>query len=135
MLAAIPLMIFPLIFYNVLIFGPFEGSGVDMLSMEMFSISMLSGAQWTMLLGDVIIVTALALLFFEVVKATRTGGWSVVDHLLSALVFIAFLVEFLLVRQAATEVFFILTVVAFIDLIAGFSVSIRSAGRDVSIGL
>lgn len=135
MLAAIPLMIFPLIFYNVLVFGPFEGSGVDMLSMEMFSISMLSGAQWTMLLGDVVIVTALVFLFFEVIKATRTGGWSVVDHLLSALVFIAFLVEFLLVTQAATEVFFILTVVAFIDLIAGFSVSIRSAGRDVSIGL
>ena len=135
MLAAIPLMIFPLIFYNVLIFGPFEGSGVDMLLMEMFSISMLSGARWTMLLGDVVIVTALVFLFFEVIKATRTGGWSVVDHLLSALVFIAFLVEFLLVTQAATEVFFILAVVAFIDLIAGFSVSIRSAGRDVSIGL
>jgi hypothetical protein len=32
-------------------------------------------------------------------------------------------------------VFFILMVIAFVDVIAGFSVSIRSAGRDVSIGL
>ncbi|MEX3011606.1 hypothetical protein [Hoeflea sp. TYP-13] len=135
MLAAIPLMIIPLIFYNVLIFGPFSGSGVAALSMEMFSVEMLSGAVWMMQLGDVVVVTALALLFFEVVKATRTGGWSVVDHLLSTLVFVAYLVEFLLIKGAATDTFFILAVVAFIDLIAGFSVSIKSAGRDVSIGL
>ena len=135
MLAAIPLMIIPLIFYNVLIFAPFAGSGVATLSMEVFSLSMVSGAVWTMHLGDVVIVTALAFLFFEVLKATRTGSWSLIDHLLSALVFIAFLVEFLLIAEAATDVFFILMVVAFVDLIAGFSVSIRSAGRDVSIGL
>ena len=135
MLAAIPLMIVPLIFYNVLIFGPFDGSGTAMLSMEVFSLSMMSGAVWTMHLGDVVIVTALLLLFFEVLKATRTGSWSLIDHLLSTLVFVAFLVEFLLVAEAATDVFFILAVVAFVDLIAGFSVSIRSAGRDVSIGL
>lgn len=135
MLAAIPLMIIPLIFYNVLIFGPFEGSGIAVLSMEVFSLSMLSGAVWTMHLGDVVIVTALGLLFFEVLKATRTGSWSLIDHLLSTLVFVAFLVEFLLVAEAATDIFFILGVVAFVDLIAGFSVSIRSAGRDVSIGL
>ena len=135
MLAAIPLMIIPLIFYNVLIFGPFNGTGVEALSMEVFSIAMLSGAVWTMQLGDVVIVTALVILFLEVIKATRTGSWSVIDHLLSTLVFVAFLVEFLLVSEAATDVFFILAVVAFVDLIAGFSVSIRSAGRDVSIGL
>ncbi|MCP4317356.1 MAG: hypothetical protein GY789_15400 [Hyphomicrobiales bacterium] len=135
MLAAIPLMIIPLIFYNVLIFGPFDGSGVAMLSMEMFSVAMVSGAVWSMELGDLVIVTALFFLFFEVIKATRTGSWSVIDHLLSTLVFIAFLVEFLLVTDAATDVFFILAVVAFVDLIAGFSVSIKSAGRDVSIGL
>ena len=90
MLAAIPLMIIPLIFYNVLIFGPFDGSGVAVLSMEVFSLSMVSGAVWTMHLGDVVIVTALGLLFFEVLKATRTGSWSLIDHLLSTLVFVAF---------------------------------------------
>ena len=81
------------------------------------------------------IVTALVLLFFEVLKSTRTGSWSVVDHMLSAFVFIAFLIEFLLVADAATDIFFVLTVIALVDLVAGFSVSIKSAGRDVSIGL
>lgn len=135
MIAAIPLMIVPLIFYNVLVFSPYGGIGLDSLSNEIVSVAMMSGAVWTMELGDTVIVAALVLLFFEVLKATRTGSWSLIDHLLSTLVFIAFLVEFLLVRQAATDIFFILTVIAFVDLVAGFSVSIRSAGRDVSIGL
>ncbi|WP_419906841.1 hypothetical protein [Hoeflea sp.] len=135
MIAAIPLMIIPLIIYNAMIFGPFEAAGITWLSTQVLSLNMISGARWTMEYSDLLIVVALVLLFVEILKATRSGGWSLVDHILSAIVFVAFLVEFLLVREAATDIFFILTVIAFIDLIAGFSVSIKSAGRDVSIGL
>lgn len=134
MLAAIPLMIVPLALYNLVMFGVI-GGGVSGLGSTVTSLEMMSGAVWTMSLGDLLIVIALALLFIEVLKATRTGAWSVIDHMLSMFVFVAFLVEFLLVRDAATQVFFILMVIAFIDVIAGFSVAIRSAGRDVSIGL
>ncbi|SOE16728.1 hypothetical protein SAMN05877838_1608 [Hoeflea halophila] len=134
MLAALPLMIVPLIAYNLVLIGLF-GGGVSGLGLTVISLSMMSGATWTMSLGDLLIVVSLVLLFIEVLKATRTGPWSVIDHMFSLLVFVAFLVEFLLVRDAATQVFFILMVIAFVDVIAGFSVSIRSAGRDVSIGL
>ena len=134
MLAAIPLMIVPLIAYNLVLIG-LIGGGVSALGSTITSLSMMSGATWTMSLGDLLIVVSLVLLFIEVLKATRTGSWSVIDHMLSMFVFVAFLVEFLLVRDAATHVFFILMVIAFIDVIAGFTVSIRSAGRDVSIGL
>ena len=134
MLAAIPLMIVPLIAYNLVMIG-LIGGGVAGLGSTITSLSMMSGATWTMSLGDLLIVVALVLLFIEVLKATRTGSWSVIDHMLSMFVFVGFLVEFLLVRDAATQVFFILMVIAFVDVIAGFSVSIRSAGRDVSIGL
>ncbi|WP_322988478.1 hypothetical protein [Hoeflea sp.] len=134
MLAAIPLMIVPLVLYNLVMLGMISG-GVSGLGSTVTSMSMMSGAAWTMSLGDLLIVIALGLLFIEVLKATRTGAWSVIDHMLSMFVFVAFLVEFLLVRDAATQVFFILMVIALIDVIAGFSVAIRSAGRDVSIGL
>ena len=134
MLAAIPLMIVPLIAYNLVLIG-LIGGGVAGLGSTLTSLSLMSGATWTMSLGDLLIVVSLVLLFIEVLKATRTGSWSVIDHMLSMFVFVAFLVEFLLVRDAATQVFFILMVIAFVDVIAGFSVSIRSAGRDVSIGL
>ena len=55
-----------------------------------------------------------------------------IDHLLSTFVFVAFLVEFLLVPGAAHSVFFTLMLIALVDVLAGFSVSIRSAGRDVN---
>ena len=135
MIATIPLMIIPLIAYNAILFAPVLGQDFGTLTSTMFSLEMLSGAVWTMDLSAMLIAAALVLLFVEVLKATRTGSWSLVDHLLSTLVFIAFLVEFLTVRQAATGTFFILTAIALIDLVAGFSVAIRSAGRDVAIGL
>ncbi|MHA7971338.1 hypothetical protein [Rhizobium sp. CAU 1783] len=135
MLAAIPLMIVPLVLYNLAMIGAFGGGGVAVLSDQLMAQSMLSGAVWTLSVGDALILAALAVLFVEILKATRNSSGSLLNHMLSMLVFIAFLVEFLLVKGAATQTFFILMTIAFIDVIGGFAVSIRSAGRDVSIGL
>lgn len=133
MLTNVPLMIVPFIVFNVMIF--FGGSvDVDIWQNIVLSLDMVSGATWKMTMGDLMIVFGLLLLFFEIMKATRIGPSSIIDHLLSTFVFIAFLVEFLLVKDAAHAVFFILMVITFVDVVAGFSVSIRSASRDVSIG-
>ncbi|MFN7009214.1 MAG: hypothetical protein ACK4PN_04220 [Allorhizobium sp.] len=134
MFAAIPLMILPLALYNLAMIGLF-GGGIETLDHQLLSLAMLSGATWTLSISDVLILVALAVLFFEILKATMNGSGSLLNHMLSMLVFIAFLVEFLLVQGAATQTFFILMTIAFIDVVGGFAVSIRSAGRDVSIGL
>ncbi len=131
MFTAIPLMIVSFIFYNLMTFGG-AAVGADPLLATMFSIQMLSGGQFTLTMGDVIVLVSLIMLFFEIMKSTRTSNASVLDHLLSTGVFILFLVEFLLVKTAATGVFFIIMVMALIDVLAGFSVSIRSASRDVN---
>lgn len=135
MMAAFPLMIIPLALYNIAMTGLLGDGGIAALKNDVIVLSMLSGAIWSMALGDLFIVVALVVLFFEILKATGGGSSSLMNHMLSMLVFIAFLVEFLLVEDAATQVFFILMTIAFIDVIGGFAVSIRSAGRDVSIGL
>lgn len=135
MLAALPLMIIPFILYNLAMLGILGGGGVGSLGTVISSLQMLSGAVWTMTLGDVIIVVSLVFLFVEILKASRNGRGSLINHMLSMLVFIAYLVEFLLVRDAATQIFFILMTITFVDVIGGFAVAIRSAGRDVSIGL
>jgi hypothetical protein len=80
------------------------------------------------------VALALFLLFFEIIKATRVGSDTIVDHLLSTFVFIAYLIEFLLSASAAHSVFFILMAVTLVDVLAGFAVSLRSATRDVSVG-
>lgn len=132
MLAGIPLLIVPFILFNIGLAGLFgSGPAGDVWATEILSLNMMSGGVFALTLGDLLIVVALLLLFVEIVKSTRTSNASVVDHLLSTFVFVAFLVEFLLVRGAAHSVFFTLMVVALIDVLAGFSVSLRSASRDV----
>lgn len=135
MLIAIPLMILPLVLYNLALAGLFGSGGVAGLSQVVLAVPMLSGATWILSGADLLILVALVLLFVEILKATRNGSGSLLNHILSMLVFVAFLVEFLLVHDAATQVFFILLTIAFIDVVGGFVISVRSAGRDVSIGL
>jgi hypothetical protein len=129
-LRSIPLLVFSFIFYNV--FALMLGS--DALSTNIFEINMLSGGRWAFSWGDLIILVTLFLLFVELVKATYTTTSSLVDHGLSMIVFIACLVEFLLTPQAATSVFFMIMVATAIDVVAGFTIGIRVARRDLAIG-
>jgi uncharacterized membrane protein len=133
MLRHLPLLIIPFILYNLGLIGLFGSANGDLWASEIFSVSMMSGGTWSMTLGDLMIVIALLLTFVEVLKAARASSASVVDHLLSTFLFVAYLVEFLLVREAAHSVFFILMVITFIDVLAGFAVSLRAAGRDVHL--
>ena len=135
MLLNIPLTIAPLIVYNMVVFGFFgdvNGQG-ETWQQPIFHLQMVSGSFWTLTLGDLMIIVAMILLFFEILKATRTGPGSIVDHLLSTVVFAIYLVEFLIVGAAADSVFFILMVIALIDVVGGFSITIRGARRDFGI--
>jgi hypothetical protein len=127
-LSAIPLLAFVVIAYVA-----FAWAGADF-TLPRFTPTLPSGGLWQITLGDMLLTVALIVLFFEVVKATRTGGNSVVDHALSMIVFIACLILFLVWQPAATSLFFLITVISLIDVIAGFSVTIRSARRDLSVG-
>jgi hypothetical protein len=133
MLGSIPLLIIPFILYNIGLTGAIGEAGSAPWETELFSVAMMSGGVFTMTLGDVLVVIGLILLFVEVVKSTRTSNSSVIDHLLSTFVLVAFIVEFLLVKGAAHSVFFTLMVIALVDVLSGFSVSIRAAGRDVNV--
>lgn len=132
MLVNVPLLIVPFIIFNIVGFGLIGGAGTDPWAGEVMSVTMISGELWTMSMGDLMITLSLFFLFFEIIKATRIGASSIIDHLLSTFVFIAYLIEFLTVGYAAHAVFFILLIIALVDVVAGFSISIRSATRDVS---
>jgi hypothetical protein len=73
------------------------------------------------------------LLAVEMMKSTRFGTRSIVDHILAMALFIAMLVEFLLVKRAGTSTFFLLTMLGLVDVLVGFIVSIRSAQRGVEV--
>jgi len=127
-----PLLILPLIIYNFFGFL-FMGGLPSGWSAQLLSIPMVSGVVWTLTAGDLLLVGGLVCLFFEVLKSTNTGRSSVVEHMLSVVVFVIFLIEFLLVGAAASSTFFLLMIMAIVDVVAGFTVSITGAGRDVSM--
>ena len=129
MLLNFPLLILVFAAYNSIVF--FTKSTFETI---IFSVKMISGAQWVFSLGDLLILVALLMLFIELLKSTRSGTVSIIDHMLSTFVFIGFLVEFIVVEQAATSTFFLLTIIALIDVIAGYSVTIQSARRDFGVG-
>ncbi|MBX7256352.1 MAG: hypothetical protein K1Y02_08305 [Candidatus Hydrogenedentes bacterium] len=84
--------------------------------------------------GDFLVGLGIVLLFAEILKATRLSKTAVIDHMLSTVVFIVFLVELIVVAGAGTATFILLTLLSLIDLIAGFTVSIATARRDLAIG-
>lgn len=88
--------------------------------------------QWGITPGDLLIGFSLLLLFAEVLKATG-GKSSVVNHALSLVVFIFGLVEFLLLPGFATSAYFLILLMALLDVLGGFIVTIASSRRDVSV--
>ncbi len=94
---------------------------------------LVSGANLTLTVSQIFIITGLFFSFIESIKATRTTTASVIDHSLSMLVFIVFLVCFLIVKEAGTSTFLILTIVSLVDVLMGFNISISTARRDIGI--
>lgn len=128
---AIPLLVFAFILYNVIVLS----MGVEGLNQPILEkLRLLSGGEWTFTIGDFILLVTLFLLFIEIVKSTFTTTSTLIDHALSMVVFIAILVEFLMVQQAATSVFFLILIASLIDVIAGYTIGIRVARRDLNIG-
>ena len=127
----IPLPAIVLLIYNALVL--LGGDPAARLTAKVIGAPLTSGAAFTLTLGELLLLVGVFSLFIEIVKATRTSMTSAVDHALSALVFAAYLIEFLLVKAAGTGVFLVLTVTSFLDLIAGFTVTIGAARRDLII--
>ena len=128
-----PLLIIPFLIYNAFAFTAYGGSPAGW-STQLFSVPMVSGAVWALTSGDVLLVVGLVCLFFEVIKSTNTGRSSVIEHMVSTALFVVFLIEFLLAGAAASSVFFLLMIMSLVDVVAGFTISITGAGRDVTMG-
>lgn len=132
-----PLILIPVLVYNIWAFGSTAANQGNSeivrghLSDAWLRIPMASGVEWTVAFGDVLVILSLLLLFLELLKSTSTGSAAIFNHALSMLVFIICLVEFLLHPAFATTVFFIMLVMALLDVLAGVVVTIISARRDV----
>ena len=139
MFIAIPLLVLPVFFYNCIAFStgavtpdiamPVEGA----LNAKLFSMNMISGGVWNFRLGDLVLLLAFITLFVELIKATNTRAESLFNHGLSMGLLLFCLIEFMLFHHFATSVFFLLTMAALLDVIAGFMITIVAARRDIGV--
>jgi hypothetical protein len=125
-----PLLAFVLIAYNIAIA---MGHSFAPAAEALVRLPLISGAVWALGLNDAFVIVGLAILFVEIIKSTRPTGGAALEHLLSMLVFIIFLVEFLVVAGAGTNTFLTLGLMSLIDVMGGYTISIAVARKEMNI--
>jgi len=124
----------PLLFFAVLVYALLALMGPSVLSAALLAMTLPSGAQWALTVADLTLALGLLLLFLEILKATRTSAAAALDHGLSVLVMVLALLGFLLVPALGTSDFFLLFLMTLTDVVAGFTVSLMGARRDIGYG-
>ncbi|HVX98349.1 MAG TPA: hypothetical protein VHA55_00995 [Pseudorhodoplanes sp.] len=127
-LVGFPLLLIPVALYNIVAFLFRTDMGTTL-----FTVRMMSGGEWAVSISDVLLVIGILMLFVEILKSTRIGNRSIVDHMLSLVLLLVMLAEFIMVRAAATSTFFLLSAMSLVDVVAGFTITIRTAQRDIGI--
>jgi hypothetical protein len=131
-LRSFPMMFVAVLVYNLVwAFHWMTGGAVSATLATGISIPMFSGEPWIFTVSDLLLIVSLCLLFVEVVKSTRTNAGEVVNHALSVLVFVVALVEFIVLKGFSTSTFFLILAMCLFDIVAGFTISIVAAKRDL----
>ncbi len=135
MLRNFPLLAIPVFIYNALAFGNGALSKsaqtvVESLGRKLFSVPMATGAEWNITTQDVLLFVALVLVFAEFIKTAREGREAIINHTLSLALFILCLIEFLLIPAFASSLFFIITTMALLDVVAGYMITVIYTGGE-----
>jgi hypothetical protein len=100
----------------------------------LFSLTLMSGSEWGLTVGELLVTLGLILLTIEVVKSTKTSVASSLEHAYSAFVFVLYMILFLSWSKAGSATFFLLMMMSLIDLITGIFVTVAGARRDFGRG-
>jgi hypothetical protein len=123
------MMALAIIAYNIIVY--LTGLSMDT---QVTTVSLISGAIWSISVGDVLVFGGLMLLFLELVSSTQTGASTIINHALSMLVLLVALVQFIVLPEFGNSTFFALVILALFDVVAGFTVTITAARRDFTVG-
>ena len=121
-----PLLLIIIVVYNFLAFGGWAVGDHNLqpfLQTHGVTIPLVSGDKWMFSLADLFLLTALVLLFVEII-----------NHALSMLAFVVALIEFIALKGFATSTFFFLMMMTLFDVVAGYTISIVAAEHDLGLG-
>ena len=94
-LVGAPLLVIPFAIYNII---AFLMPGVSW-SAPVTHVQLMSGAEWTMSVGDILVAVTALILIVEVIKFARIGTRSLVDHALALLLLFGMTAEFVWVSS------------------------------------
>ena len=127
-LIGFPLLLIPFVLYNMVAF---------LLDMEfttpLFSVPLLSGRSMVISTGDLLVLLGIVLLYVEILKATRFASRAIIDHILSFVLFVVMIIQFVAMPRAATSTYLMLMALCCVDVLGGFTITIRTAQRDISV--
>lgn len=129
MLRFFPFMVLAVVAYGLTV----AASGVA-LTTEVAAFNLPSATRFSLTVSELLLALSTIVLFFEIMNATSARSSSILNHGLSMLVFIACFIGFLLVPGFGTGTFLIITLMALVDVVAGYSISILTARRDMTFG-
>lgn len=108
--------------------------GVNVLEKNLYPFKLPSEKVWILQVRDVVIMLGLLTLYIELFKATKASDTTIYEHILSLFVFLAYLMIFLYAPVGADSTFVILGAMSFIDVVAGITITITAARKDLSLG-
>lgn len=120
-----PLLLIPLAIYNIIALLMRDVSFVA----PLVTLPLPSGSGLAVTLSDILLTLGLLLLLGEVIKGARPGAKYLTDHLLSLLVFCGAAAEFVLLPLFGTSTFFLLTLMALVDVLSGIALRARRGTR------
>jgi hypothetical protein len=129
MLQIFPLLAVSLGLYTIFSFAT-GGSPQPWYESEALAIPLMSTDLWHITGGHLFILFSMVMLFIEILRATRSGGASIVNHAFSVVVFVSALLLFITKRGYGNSTFFIYTAMTFLDFMAGFIITTVTARRD-----
>lgn len=115
MFSGLPLILAPLLVYDLVVLGLFGPTPGDPWVQPVFTLSLPSDGRFTLLTGDVLVVAALCCLLADLRRRMRHGVVTRLDTALPIVVLLLHLIQFLTVAAAATSVFLVLSVIAAVD--------------------
>lgn len=134
MFAAIPLLSLPVTAYVVFIFfldsgGPLQSTHAR-LTETLFQLGAGNGAGWPVSAADLLVASALIVMFVELLKTPPDRRVAVANHALTILLFVACLAALLLFPPFATSTFLLITLMILLDVIAGFILTFSPSGGE-----
>ena len=129
----VPLMGVVLVLYNVISMSPGKGASFNW-DKTWDTMHLPSGGSVSLSFSEAFIAFALVVLFIEVIKSTSISNHAITEQVLSVLVFIAFLFQYLNSKAAAEPTFFLLTLMSLVEVLAGFIILTKVARRDINFG-